>query len=176
MFGRVTMTCFSAVAALTLAAAKPASGVQPMQPAHTVALTAAAPASSLLTAPLSHASAQVRLGAAEMGRVQGDGWFRKFWNRYKSVIIKIVEAIVQYLKDTKPTTTTSSAVFDASLSQDVTETYDAEDVSQTTYASQSDYNTGNVQSQSSYGTDYSLTGVSYGGGLGDGPMNRDMAY
>jgi hypothetical protein len=170
MFGRVTTTCFTALAALTIAAAVPTHQAA-AQPAPAVALTTALPATA--PAPAFHAAAAVRLDAAEMARVQGDGWLSKFWKRYKSVIIKIIEAIVDYLKSSTPTTTTSSRVWDASLSEDVTETYEAEDVDQTTYASQSDYNAGNVQSQSSYGTDYSLTDVSYGGGRDGGP---DVQY
>jgi hypothetical protein len=169
MFGRVTTTCFTALAALTLAAARPATTVQ-AQPAQAVALAAALP-SAALAAPVSHASAAVRLGGEQMARVQGNGWLSKFWKRYKSVIIKIIEVIINYLKSSTPTTTTSSSTFVASQSGDVTETYEAEDVDQTTYASQADYNANHVQSTASYGTDYSLTDVSYGGGGG-----RDIMY
>jgi hypothetical protein len=164
MFGRVTTTCFTAMAALTLASAPARATLA--QPAPVVSLSAMLPATA--AAPVARVTEAARLGAAEMARVQGDGWLSKFWKRYKSVIIKIIQVIIDYLKT--PTTTTSSTTWVASLAQDQTETYEAEDVDQTTYASQTDYNVGNVQSQSSYDTGYALTDISYGGG------GRDVEY
>ncbi|MDB4950163.1 MAG: hypothetical protein JWM27_2812 [Gemmatimonadetes bacterium] len=163
MHRRLTMACLPLLAAAALAGTRPAPAAQPAAHAVEVAVALAAPTSApLSTAPVAQAGA-VRLSAAQMGEVSGGGWFTKFWKRYGKVIIKIAQAIWDWYKTAYPTSVVSTTTYSASLSQDVTETYETEDVTENNYATQSAYNAGTVQSTSAYDTGWELTDVSYGG-------------
>ena len=160
----LTMTAVGTVGVVRSAEAAP------VVVSHTANLPAA-PA-----APVQHNTpAPAPLSTARMGadHGQGWGWLKKLWNKYKKKIIRVIFDIIKEIIENWLNETTQAQ---EGISGTVTESYSGTDTTEETYASQADYEAGNIQSSSFSDGGYQYDYTDYSGGCycNDGPFQQEM--
>lgn len=116
------------------------------------------------TVPLQQNAPAAPLSTSQMTVAQGEGvwgWLKKIWKKYKKKIIKVVWEIIKEIIEEWLSETSQQV---EGINGEVVEHHQGEDQTEEVYASQSDYENGNMQSSSYVDYGYTYQYTDYSGG------------